>query len=618
MNTYKKVQEEKHYKEVSANTTVEKLKGILNSIGIEVEEDWMPVSSVGTYSLRLSVKGTQMGTNGKGVSREYAMASAYAEFFERYQNNILTSCNIFWDNKVKFRFYIDELKMNSLQIAGLDNSFMNMYFEQRDLKDKNVFEKAAAYYAVQKIEYHLYNEDDKYVTLPFYSVKKKMVEYLPFNTYFSYYGSNGMCAGNTPEEALVQGLSEIMERYVQKKILLSHEGLPDIPETYLEQYEYLYKIYMKLKENTEYTFLLKDCSLGGKYPVAGLIAIHKNTGYFGVKFGSHPYFPLAIERTFTEANQGIDITSYAHHSILDFENKFVDSDINVYNSVKFGIAQYPFQILSKSVLPFVPVKDVSEMTNKDILDYYVKELIKDGYDILIRDVSYLGFPSFHIIIPTMSEILNATDTRFRAFNSKVYMIPLINHPNNINEENCEFIINVLDYYADSQIDNNMKVHYGISAKFETPGEEIGYGWLYLTAMCRVLQGNYKDAALRIAPIAAESTKKDIPKTTFYKGVKYYLEAMSTLVDHKAVMDYINCFFDHKTCKQIDDIFKVPSQVLIKQYPDHNYLDKNNCLKNSCCDYHHFIEVVDKLKNIQETNLIQQINLKRIFEEQKKI
>ena len=56
---------------------------------LEVEENWKKKSSVNTYSLRLCIKGTNIGQNGKGMTKEFALASAYAEFLERYQNGIL-------------------------------------------------------------------------------------------------------------------------------------------------------------------------------------------------------------------------------------------------------------------------------------------------------------------------------------------------------------------------------------------------------------------------------------------------------------------------------------------------------------------------------------------------
>lgn len=47
-------------------------------------------------------------------------------------------------------------------------------------------------------------------------------------------------------------------------------------------------MYSKLKENDRYEYILKDCSFGGKYPVAALIILEKNTGKYGIKLGCHP------------------------------------------------------------------------------------------------------------------------------------------------------------------------------------------------------------------------------------------------------------------------------------------------------------------------------------------
>ena len=80
--------QKRRYKEVTPAETVKKLKKLLDELGIEVEEKWSDKSSVDTYSLRITIKGTDIGQNGKGMTKEFAMASAYAEFFERFQNGI--------------------------------------------------------------------------------------------------------------------------------------------------------------------------------------------------------------------------------------------------------------------------------------------------------------------------------------------------------------------------------------------------------------------------------------------------------------------------------------------------------------------------------------------------
>lgn len=64
-----------------------------------------------------------------------------------------------------------------------------------------------------------------------------------------FYGSNGMSAGNTREEALVQGMSEVVERYVQKRIFSDRPALPDIPEDYLRRFEDIYGMYCAIRES---------------------------------------------------------------------------------------------------------------------------------------------------------------------------------------------------------------------------------------------------------------------------------------------------------------------------------------------------------------------------------
>lgn len=81
-----------HYKQKTPEETVQFLQDILKNMKVEVTETWQERSSIGTYALRLDFRGTKIGANGKGVSKAYAKASAYAEFFERYRM-------IYWDQE---------------------------------------------------------------------------------------------------------------------------------------------------------------------------------------------------------------------------------------------------------------------------------------------------------------------------------------------------------------------------------------------------------------------------------------------------------------------------------------------------------------------------------------
>jgi len=102
-----------HYKEASPVATVERLHTILAENNIPVTESWQETSSIKTNALRVEFKGTGLGANGKGVSKEFARASGYAELFERYQNDIMGP-RVTYGDKLPFS-YMQRMNASCLQ-----------------------------------------------------------------------------------------------------------------------------------------------------------------------------------------------------------------------------------------------------------------------------------------------------------------------------------------------------------------------------------------------------------------------------------------------------------------------------------------------------------------------
>ncbi|HHX36820.1 MAG TPA: YcaO-like family protein [Clostridiaceae bacterium] len=608
-----------HYKEKNPDQTVAYLKSILERLNVEIDEIWQDESSIGTFALRVVFKGTNIGTNGKGVSREYALASAYAEFFERYQNDLLGPRVYFKDNSI-FKLSPDEKIQSSSQLAKKSNAFIDMYFSQRGLANATVSQKAKAFYETQKIDLNVYQMDDKYITVPFYSVKQKKTVYLPKSTYTVYYGSNGMCAGNSPEEALVQGLAEIIERVAQRKILIEKPSLPDIPDEYVARFPYIYDMYKKLKSNSNFECVLKDCSFGGKYPVAALVLIEKNTGRFGIKLGCHPDYGVALERAFTEATQGQDIFEYTKRSYIDFSNDSVDNWRNIYNSYKFGMGQYPFQIFSKeSSAKFTPVEDVSMLTNVELLRKWINSILDDGFDLLIRDVSTFGFPSYHIIIPNMSEMMYPDDFRYRATNTRYFISKLINEsPEKINRDNAKYIIGTMEFFMSNAFENTMGSYYPFVNADEVPAENFGAGCLYMIAMCHVIMGDYEAACEKLKTIVLCAKKAESKSGTSNLSHKYiaiytYLNAMCVIKEHKKVMQYLEIFFNDDNLQFINKVFADPSKVIILQYPGSTIHQGVDNLDFYHEDYVTISKFNKKLRDSQSETNISQSTIAQIIE-----
>ena len=74
----KSVEERCHYKERQPEDTVNFIQNILVNYGIDVEEKWLDEDEhIGTQTVRVDIKGTTVGTNGKGVSKRFSRASGY-------------------------------------------------------------------------------------------------------------------------------------------------------------------------------------------------------------------------------------------------------------------------------------------------------------------------------------------------------------------------------------------------------------------------------------------------------------------------------------------------------------------------------------------------------------
>ncbi len=588
--------QERRYKETTPDKTVKRIKEILKKHNVEVEENWGKKSSVGTHSLRVCIKGTNIGQNGKGMTKDYALASGYAEFLERYQNGMFVFRTEKETIDFPFTYSADEKKLTIEEIEKQEDSFINNTYED----NKEI--------CSSKLEFlkEVFKNKEKVTCLPYYSVKENKVIYIPHILSCHLCGTNGMCAGNSAEEALIEGISEILERYVSMQILYQKIALPEIPENYLSNFPKVQDMLHKLKENPDYVCKLVDCSFGGKYPVAGLIILQKNTGRFGFKLGAHPDYGIAMERCFTEAAQGMDIYNYAQSCLFDFKNDDIDSEENIREFVHVNVATVPYQVFaSEKTYEFVPREQVSMLNNNKILNQMIEELLADGQDILIRDVSSLGFPSYRIIIPGMTEMSHAKMAgRFDSYEKLEYYLKDLNriHLDNLDEviENLEIQINEIGFHS-------LDMFMGIKDIAMLPCEDIGNGAKYFLAICYIMNEEYEKAekALEDIIFVSQSIAPENATTILLKAVYYYAGAMNKIQDHEKVMYYMNLLFDEEISNLLDESFKNKEKILINHYR----IEQEDYVEN---DDNYFLPFMHTLRKAQKENVITQNQLSDLF------
>jgi len=221
------------------------------------------------------------------------------------------------------------------------------------------------------------------------------------------YVSNGMSAGNTANEARVQGLSEVFERYIKNRIIAESISLPLIPQDVLNRYPGVVEAIASL-EAEGFPIFSYDASLGGKYPVICVVLFNPANGTCFASFGAHPDFGVALERTVTELLQGrglkdldvftpptFDDEEVAEHANL--ETHFIDSSGLISWDMFKDDADYPFADWS--------FKGSTEEEFATLMAIFNAE----DQEVYIADYEHLDVYACRIIVPGMSDIYPAED-----------------------------------------------------------------------------------------------------------------------------------------------------------------------------------------------------------------
>lgn len=377
--------------------TIAHMTGLLDQLGIKIEiSSWRnPVPHVWSVHIR-DADSPLCYTNGKGNSKNAALASALGEYLERLSTNYFYSDYFFGeDSKYDFVHYPNEKwfsipEDDSLPEGLMDQTMKDLYDNEGELKASHLIDTNSG------------DGERGICALPFTRQSDKETIYIPVNIIGNLFVSNGMSAGNSRYETRVQCLSEIFERAVKNQIITEEITLPDVPREIMAQYPSIEEGINKLEERG-FPLVIKDASLGGKFPVMNVTLMNPKTGGVFSSFGAHPSFEVALERSLTELLQGRSFEGLndmpaptfnefaikEHNNIIDH---FIDST---------GVISWKF-FSEKTDYDFIHW-DFSGSTEEEF--HYLMDLLHDmGKEVYIADYDELGANACRILVPGYSEI----------------------------------------------------------------------------------------------------------------------------------------------------------------------------------------------------------------------
>lgn len=392
------------FKDFPPEVTVARIKGILEDLGIQLMEYWNDSGIENCWSLRVNSDTLfPCGSNGKGVSKELAQASAYGEFIERIQCGMMLYKyqSITRDPKLNLQSYAPDGKYMSVQELIRDGEWMDYIIRTYggNLTRAKIAEHCRIYGCA---------DDGMVWTIPFYSLFDEKTVYLPAGFVEHIYSANGCCAGNTREEAWIHALSEIMERYNTISILTGKKSAPIIPDEIIKQYPTAYRILEAIRATGNFDVQILDFSQGSGYPVVATRLIEKNAHSYNINIASDPVFEIAIDRTLTESFQGRKLQGFRlkHTGGILEENPGIPTAHNVLNQIENGSGLFALKFFTEnsvSELSYPAFANAHEKDNvqllRDVLDFYKKL----GHPVFVRNYSFLGFNSYQFVVPGISE-----------------------------------------------------------------------------------------------------------------------------------------------------------------------------------------------------------------------
>ncbi|HBY86762.1 MAG TPA: OsmC domain/YcaO domain-containing protein, partial [Colwellia sp.] len=357
--------------------------------------------------------------------------------------------------------------------------------------------------------------------------------YFPSNLIENLFLSNGMSAGNNLPEAQVQCLSEIFERAVKKQIIAQEIVLPEVPKGVIAKYPAILAGIEGL-EAQGFPVVVKDASLGGKFPVMCVTLMNPKTGGVFASFGAHPSFEVALERSLTELLQGrsfeglndVPKPTFNSMAVTEPEN-FVDHFID-----STGVISWRF-FSDKHDYDFVEwdFSGTNEEENAGLMG-----ILKDlGKEVYIAEFNQLGATACRILVPDYSEVYPVEDLIWDNTNKSLdYREDILN----LHRLDDEALTSLFDRLEESQQDNYIDIRTLIGIEFD---ENTVWGQLTILELkiliCLAL-GALEDATELVGEFL-QYNDNTVERGLFYQATHAVLEV--TLDEEMELEDYISNF-----------------------------------------------------------------------------
>jgi len=334
-------------------------------------------------------------------------------------------------------------------------------------------------------------------------------------------------------EAQVQCLSEILERAGKREIIEGEIALPDVPPDVLAKYPGILAGIDEL-EKQGFPVLVKDASLGGRFPVMCVTLMNPRTGGVFASFGAHPSMEVALERSLTELLQGrsfeglndLPRPTFVSNAVTEpnnFVEHFIDSS---------GVVSWRF-FSAKADYDFVEwdFSGHGENSNVDEAAALFGILEDMGKEVYVAVYDQLGATACRILVPGYSEIYPVEDLIWDNTNKALSFRADILNLHHLDDAGLAALLERLE---DSELDDYTDIITLIGIEFD---ENTAWGQLTILELKLLIHLALKqfEAAQDLVQAFLQYNENTVERGLFYQALDVVLEVL--LDDDLELDDY---------------------------------------------------------------------------------
>ena len=345
--------------------------------------------------------------SGKGRTDEHARVSALCEAIERFSG-------VYQGDEMVVRASMQELRSGDASGGGSPiavnelQQFSESQFARRDAIN-------ALTEDVRKQVPQRFSGDDIMDWTPAWSLNTGMRHWVPLSYCFAdtpdsaegltfcVHNPNGSAAGSCVEEAILQGLLELVERDATAIWWYNQVQRPavDISSFRDPYFDALFDEY----ESMGWRLWALDITHDLGIPVIVALAENPTTGRFSIGFGCHLDSRIALQRALTEVNQLLDVTADAPPP---------------WDAAKLSSKQFLYPGTDQTPVDSTAHASIDARELKDAIKQCVGRLYAAGMEVLVVDKTRpdLGLPVVQVIVPGLCHFW----PRFGA--ARLYSVPV--------------------------------------------------------------------------------------------------------------------------------------------------------------------------------------------------